>query len=129
MLPTTLRITLCIAVIIYFVIILYYLKKKMLDLKYTLLWLFAGLVMAIMVFFPRLLIKFIALLGIQSNMNGLFLLSLAFCIMLLMMLTAIVSRTAMKIRTIVQENAMLEKRVRELEDRLNEHEPSENNHI
>lgn len=120
MLPQTLRITLCIAVICYFVIILYYLKKKMLDLKYTLVWLFAGLVMAIMVFFPQLLVGFVRFLGIQSIMNGLFILAIAFSIMLLMMLTAIASRTSMKIRTLIQENAMLEKRVRELEEKTKE---------
>lgn len=120
MLPQTLRITLCIAIICYFVIILYYLKKKMLDLKYTLVWLFAGLVMAIMVFFPQLLVGFVRFLGIQSIMNGLFILAIAFSIMLLMMLTAIASRTSMKIRTLIQENAMLEKRVRELEEKTKE---------
>ena len=31
-------------------------------------------------------------------------------------LTSIVSKQTMKIRTLIQENAMLEKRVRELED-------------
>lgn len=120
MLPQTLRITLCIAIICYFIIILYYLKKKMLDLKYTLVWLFAGLVMAIMVFFPQLLVGFVRFLGIQSIMNGLFILAIAFSIMLLMMLTAIASRTSMKIRTLIQENAMLEKRVRELEEKTKE---------
>ena len=71
--------------------------------------------MAVMIFFPQLLIWFITLLGIQSNMNGLFILLFAFSIMLLMMLTAIVSRTSMKMRILIQENAILEKRIRELE--------------
>ena len=71
--------------------------------------------MAVMVFFPQLLVGFITLLGIQSNMNGLFILLFAFSIMLLMMLTAIVSRTSMKMRILIQENAILEKRIRELE--------------
>ena len=48
-------------------------------------------------------------------MNGLFILLFAFSIMLLMMLTAIVSRTSMKMRILIQENAILEKRIRELE--------------
>ncbi len=115
MIPQTLRITLCIGVIIYFILILRYLKLKMLELKYTLIWLVAGLIMGIMVFFPELLTRFIRLLGIESNMNGLFILAIAFCIMVLMTLTSIVSRTSMKMRTMIQEVAMLEKRVRELE--------------
>ena len=119
MIPQTLQITLCVGVVCYFIFILHFLKKKMLELKYTLIWLFAGLIMGIMVFFPQLFISFIHLLGIEGNMNGLFILTIAFCIMVLMTLTAIVSRTAIKIRTLVQEIAMLEKRIRELEAEKN----------
>lgn len=115
MIPSTLRFTLCIAVICYFVLILYYLKKRMLELKYTLIWLFAGLVMGIMLFFPELLVFFVRLLGIESNMNGLYVLCFAFIIAILMTLTSIVSRQTMKIKILIQELSMLEKRVRELE--------------
>ena len=70
MIPHTLQITLSIAVVCYFIIILYYLKKKMLELKYTLIWLVAGMIMGIMIYFPDLLVRFVRLLGIESNMNG-----------------------------------------------------------
>lgn len=120
MIPATLRIVLSVAVICYFIIILYYLKKRMLELRYTLIWLAAGLCMGIMVFFPSLLIDFVHLLGIESNMNGLFILCFAFIIAILMMLTAIVSRFAMKVRTLIQEISMLEKRIRELENQKND---------
>ena len=116
MIPSTLRITLCIAVICYFILILYYLKKRMLELKYTLIWLFAGLVMGIMIFFPELLVCFVRLLGIESNMNGLYVLCFAFIIAILMTLTSIVSRQTMKIKILIQELSILEKRVRELEE-------------
>ena len=42
MIPATLRLTLIIAVICYFFVILYFLKQKALNLKYTLLWLVRG---------------------------------------------------------------------------------------
>ena len=117
MLPTTLRIVLCIAVIIYFVVILHYLKSKMLELKYTLIWLAAGVVMGLMVFIPDILPWFCRVIGIQSNMNGLFILAIAFVIMVLMTLTSIASRTSSKMKTMIQEMGMLEKRVRELEEK------------
>ena len=120
MIPATLRIVLSVAVICYFIIILYYLKKRMLELRYTLIWLAAGLCMGIMVFFPSLLIDFVHLLGIESNMNGLFILCFAFIIAILMMLTAIVSRFAMKVRTLIQEISMLEKRIMELDNQIND---------
>lgn len=115
MIPSTLRITLCIAVICYFILILYYLKKRVIDLKYTLLWLIAGVIMGLMIFFPELLVWFVKLLGIESNMNGLYMLCFAFILAILMSLTSIVSRQSFKIRILLQEIAMMEKRIRELE--------------
>lgn len=115
MIPYTLQITLSIAVVCYFILILYYLKKKMLELKYTLIWLVAGVVMGVMIFFPELLVIFVHILGIESNMNGLYILCFAFVICILMTLTSIVSRQQSKIRILIQEISMLEKRIRELE--------------
>lgn len=116
MIPHTLQVTLSIAVICYFIIILYYLKRKMLELKYTLVWLVVGLIMGIMIYFPELLVHFVRILGIESNMNGLYILCIAFIIMILMTLTSIVSRQQMKIRILIQEISMMEKRIRELEE-------------
>ena len=125
MIPHTLQVTLSIAVICYFIIILYYLKRKMLELKYTLVWLAAGLVMGIMIYFPELLVRFVRILGIESNMNGLYILCIAFMMMILMTLTSIVSRQQIKIRILIQELSILEKRVRELEDDSKEPEKDE----
>ena len=116
MLPDNLRITLIIALCCYFILILIFLKKKSLELKYTLLWLLAGVVMAIAVLFPNSLVYFTRMLGIASNMNGLYVLCIGFIMIILMALTSIVSKQTMKIRALIQENAMLEKRIRELEE-------------
>lgn len=115
MIPYALRITLSVAVVCYFIIILHYLKRKMLELKYTLIWLAAGVVMGVMLLFPDLLEWFRGVLGIESNMNALYILCFAFIIMILMTLTSIVSRQTLKIRILIQEISMLEKRMRELE--------------
>lgn len=116
MIPAALQLTLSLAVICYFILILYYLKKRVLELKYTLLWLAAGLIMGIMIFFPQLLVRFVRTLGIESNMNGLFVLCLSFILAILMSLTSIVSRQTTKIRLLIQQLAILEKRIRELEE-------------
>lgn len=115
MIPATLRVSLIIAVACYFIVILYFLKQKALNLKYTLLWLVAGLVMGILVVVPELLVSIIRIFGIQDNMNGLFIFTIGFTIMILLSLTSIVSRQNQKIRTLTQELAILDKRVRELE--------------
>ena len=114
MIPPQLRVTLCIAVVCYFIIILYYLKKRMLELKYT-FWLLAGVVMGAMIYSPQLTVRFVRRIGMTSNMNGLYVMAIAFIICILMTLTSIVSRQAMKIKVLIQEISILEKRIRELE--------------
>lgn len=115
MIPATLRISLIAAVICYFVVILYFLKQRALNLKYTLLWLVAGFVMGILVAIPELLVAIIRLFGIQDNMNGLFIFMIGFIILILLSLTSIASRQNGKLRKLTQELAILDKRVRELE--------------
>lgn len=117
MIPTTLRIVLIIGVLAYFGLILMFLKKKSLELKYTLLWLAAGVVFAIMVIWPGTLVWFIRLLGITGNMNGLFILCIAFLMMISMSITSIVSKQTEKIKNLTQTIAKMEKRIRELEEK------------
>jgi hypothetical protein len=115
MIPATLRLTLIIALVCYFIVILYFLKQKALNLKYTLLWLVAGAVMGVLVVMPDLLTRIIHIFGIQDNMNGLFIFAIGFMLMILLSLTSIASRQNRKLRTLTQELAILEKRVRDLE--------------
>lgn len=121
MIPSTLRITLIAAVICYFIIILYFLKQRALNLKYTLLWLLAGAVMGILVIVPEFLTAIIHVFGIQDNMNGLFIFCIGFIIMILLSLTSIASRQNRKIRTLTQELAILDKRLREVESSMKEY--------
>ena len=115
MIPQRLQIVLILAIVFYFIVILYFLKRRALELKYTLIWFVAGGVMLILVVFPELMSMIIRVLGIQSNMNGLYIALIAFIIMILMTLTSIVSRLAYKAKTLTQEIALIEKRVRDLE--------------
>lgn len=110
-----LRVLLGIVVIVYFWLILHFIKKKMLTLKYILLWLFSGVIMGILVLFPKLLVFFADLVGIETPMYGLFLAGIFFSLLLSMSLTVIVSKQTERIKNLVQSNAVLEKRVRELE--------------
>lgn len=53
MLSAKLMVTLGIALAAYFVLILVFLKNRAIELRYTLLWIFSGIVMGIMLLFPR----------------------------------------------------------------------------
>lgn len=112
-----LQITLIVTIVLYFIVLLKLLKDRALNLKYTLLWFLSGFVMLVLAIFPDILSWAISLVGIQDNMNGLFLILIGFLIVLVLSLTSIVSRQNRKIRTMIEEYAILEKRVRELEDR------------
>lgn len=111
-----LRISLLIGILFYFNILTYLIKKKRLNLKYSLLWIFSGLGMLFIAVFPNVMISVIKLLGIIDITNGLFLLALFFVIVILMSITAIVSKMKEKNKELVQQCAMLEKRVRQLEN-------------
>ena len=102
-------------IIIFFILVLLFLKRKELSLKYTLLWLLAGSVMAIMVISPSVLTK---LLGIETPMYTLFVIGMGFILCILMALTSIVSRQNQKITKLIQTIGMLEKRIRDLESNV-----------
>ncbi len=117
MLPTSLRIAILIAVFIYFFILIMLLRQKRLNLRYTLLWLFSGLLMLILAIFPQLLGGITHLLGIQLQSNALFAIML-FCMMIILMsMTSIISKQNDAIKQLVQYTAQLEKRVRDIEQK------------
>lgn len=115
MIVPRLRILLLIAVCIYFMLVFQLLKRKTLNLKYTLLWLASGLIMLALVVFPQLLQFFAGLVGIAAPMNALFSVAFFCIIMILMSLTAIVSKQNKRNKDLIQSVALLEKRVRDLE--------------
>lgn len=113
-----LQIVLLIAVCIYFIMVFHLLKRKTLNLKYTLLWLASGFVMLILAIFPRILQFFASVVGISDPMNALFSVILFCIIIILMSLTAIVSKLNDKNKNLIQSVALLEKRVRDLESNV-----------
>ena len=116
MISTKLQIISLIAIGVYFFVLFHLLKKKRLSLKYTLLWLFSGLVMLVLILLPGLLTWFSALVGIGMPTNALFAV-ISFCIiMLLIALTAIVSKQTERIKTLTQALAVMDKRIKELEE-------------
>lgn len=115
MISSTLRIAMLIAIALYFFLIISLLKKKRLSIRYSLLWLLAGLIMLILAIWPGILAWFCKIVGIELPVNALFAVML-FCQMLILVsLTAIVSGLNAKVTTLTQQQAILEKRIRELE--------------
>lgn len=118
MVSFSLQIFFLIGILFYFAAIFYLLKSKVLNLKYALMWLFSGAIMAVIVVFPIILKKFSVLVGISTPSNALFAAIIFFILLILMSLTSIISGLNEKNNKLTQSLGLLEKRVRELEKEL-----------
>ncbi len=102
-------------IIAFTIVILHYLTNKKLNLKYSLAWLAAAIGMLILAVFPELVEKIGKLVGIQSVTSTVFVFAGIFMLIIIFTLTMIVSHMNNRIYRLTQTQAILEKRVRELE--------------
>lgn len=105
-----------IGVISYLLLLFYFIHKQRLLLKYTLLWVLFGLSMLLLAVFPQVLLLLSQLIGIDLASNALFFLLFAFLILLVLSLTVICSGLNEKSRKLIQQIAILDLRVRTLEE-------------
>ena len=109
---------LIVGILIYLGVIVVLLKKQKLNLRYALTWLLMAFVMLLVSVFPQIITAISRLLGVASDVNTVFVLQGLFVLLILLSLTSIVSKQTNRIRKLAQTQALLEKRVRELEDSL-----------
>lgn len=77
---------------------------------------FSGCLMLALALFPQILNWFAALIGIYEPTNALFALIFFCIIIILMSLTAIVSKLNERLKRLIQSVALIEKRLREQEE-------------
>lgn len=111
-----LQIFLIVCVLIFLAIIIHFLAKNKLNLKYSLTWLAAGIGMLILAIFPDLVTIIGSWVGIAAPVNTVFLFAGMFMLLIIFTLTMIVSHMNKRIYRLTQMQALLEKRVRELEN-------------
>lgn len=112
----TLRIFFGIVDLIFLVVILNMLKKKKLNLKYTLTWLFAAFALLVVDCFPQIIEGIMNLVGVASPVSMVFVLEALFVLVILLSLTAIVSHLTERVYRLTQTIAIMEKKIRELEE-------------
>ena len=112
-----LQLFLLLAITLYFFALVHFSRRKRVEPKYMLLWIISGVIMIALTLFPALLNRVSRFLGIYDPTNALFAIVLFCVIIILMALTTILSHHNADILRLVQENALLEQRVRELEDK------------
>ena len=99
-------------------IIFVFLKKGLMTVKYSLLWLGLSIVLVIFAACPYVVFVLRDILDIEMPVNLVFLLMFCFVLVVLLRLSIAITQLADKCKRLTQENALLEKRVRELERRL-----------
>lgn len=118
-----LHIVLWVALVGYFACLIGLLRKKRLELRYTLLWLIAGAVMALILAMPNAFERAVHWLGVAELTNGVFAVVLFLLLIIFVAMTSVMSRMNGKIRTLTQMIAQYEKRLRDLEAAKDENGP------
>ncbi|MEG1367142.1 MAG: DUF2304 domain-containing protein [Oscillospiraceae bacterium] len=111
-----LRVLLLIGAVIYFIIIFFLLKKKKLTVRYSIIWLFSGFALILFAAVPYVIYVLGNILHVQMPVNLVFMLLFLFVLLLLLSFSIAVSEFSEKIKRLTQENALLEKRIRNLEN-------------
>ena len=114
------RIALIVGVLLFLGVIFYLLKKQRLGVQYAIIWLLSGAVLLLFALFPYVVLVLGDIFKVLNPVNFVFLVILAFVMLILLSLSAVVSGFAVKIKALTQNAALLERRIRELEAQLAE---------
>ncbi len=111
-----LQVSLILGTLLFAVILIRYLIKRKLHLKYSLIWIFAVVVLFVAALFPELIRMFASFMGISTPSNFIFIMFGLFSLLIIFTLTGIVSHMNARIFRLVQYQAILEERLRKLEN-------------
>ncbi len=98
--------------------IIYLMKKGKLEVKYSIIWLAFSLCMILFACFPYIVLILNDISGVINPVNFIFFTQIIFILLILLSVSAVISGFSKKIKQLAQANAILEKRVRELEEKL-----------
>ena len=102
----------------YLGVVFYLLKKQKLAVQYAIIWLISGFVLLIFAIFPYVVLVLGDIFHVLNPVNFIFLVTLCFVLLILLSLSVVVSGFALRIKRLTQNAALLERRIRELEDAL-----------
>ncbi|OGL46356.1 MAG: hypothetical protein A2161_07765 [Candidatus Schekmanbacteria bacterium RBG_13_48_7] len=99
--------------------IIHLIREEIIELKYSITWIFIGLILIVISIKPDIVTWIAQLLGIGLTVNALFLISLIFTLILMMVLVIAISKLSMKCSRLTQTIALLKDRISELEKKDN----------
>lgn len=97
------------------VIVFELVRQRRLMERYSLLWLFAAVVLLALAIFSDLLTSLSSAVGIQTPSNALFFVMLGFVILMLLHFSASISKLSDELKVMAQQHAAAEERLRRLE--------------
>lgn len=110
-----LKIILALVIFIFILVIINFIKKDNISLKYSLVWLISSSLMFIAILIPNLLEKMSQLLGFELVSNMIFMIAIIILLIISFYFTIVASRQTQKIRLLIQEVSLLKSRVEDLE--------------
>lgn len=107
MLTTKFQIILIVGIVLLLLFILNMIRKRKLELKYSLVWLIVLVFLLVIACMPEKLQEIANALGIYSPVNMIFFLGFVFSLVIIFVLTVTVSRLSARIRRLAQIVAMM----------------------
>lgn len=107
MIPIKLKVLLVVGAILIIIILINMIKKYKLELKYAILWMALGIVLIPLALFPKLSYGISKLIGIETPVNTIFLLSFICTLSIIFSLTIAISNQSTRIKDLSQELAIL----------------------
>ena len=116
----TLQFLLILGAVGLFLFIIWLIKKNKIEVKYSIIWLAFSVVMVAFAICPYIVLVLGDITGVANPVNFVFLTQIIFILLILLSVTAVISGFSRKIKRLAQTNALLEKRVRRLEQAIKE---------
>lgn len=110
MMNIRIQIIIAVLIIIALIVIINMIRKKALELRYSLAWLAVGAGVLILDLFPGFMEGLSDLMGIASPVNMLFFLGFCFSLIIIFILTIAISRMSVRIKNLAQELALINKK-------------------
>ncbi len=92
-------------------------RRKSIELKYSLLWLLLGAAVILLACFPKVSNWVSGMLGISNPMNMMFFAGFCFTLPIIFSLSMSVSRLSNKVKKLTQEIGLLSQKIDELENK------------
>lgn len=111
-----LRIILIVSIIVFILMMISFIKKDNISVKYALVWLASAFVATIAVLIPNFLEIISGILGFELVSNMIFVIAILALFTISFSFTVIVSRQTKKIRLLIQEISLLKSKIEKLEN-------------